>query len=74
MSALAMEPHAYIVEALWNQGPHEFWRRAMDMDDVTEPLSLDDAESLLGEMIEEGHEPTTVRIVALTVVAAEDAS
>lgn len=62
------EPHAYIVEALWNQGPREFWRRAMDMDDVTEPLSLDGAQGLVDEMVADGHAPDTVRIAALTVV------
>ncbi|MDN4174706.1 hypothetical protein QWY28_17225 [Nocardioides sp. SOB77] len=63
------EPHAYIVEALWNQGSSsEHWRRAMEMDDVREPLSLASARGLLDEMVDDGHSPDALRLVALTVV------
>lgn len=62
------EPHAYAVEALWNQGTRsEHWRRAMEMGDVREPLTLDGARGLMADMIADGHAPDAVRVVAITV-------
>lgn len=63
------QPHAYGVETLWNRGgSRERWGMAMEMGDVTQPLDRADAEQLLAEMVEDGHDVVAVRLVAITVV------
>lgn len=65
-----IEPHAFAVETLWNRGgSSERWGLAMEMEDVRQPLNRGDAEQLMGEMIEDGHAPDGVRLVAIAVVS-----
>lgn len=62
----ASEPHAYGVETLWNRGgSNERWGLSMEMEDVRQPLDRDDAAELMAHMIEAGHAPDAVRLVAL---------
>jgi len=63
------EPHAFAVETLWNRGGHsERWGLAMELEDIRQPLDRSDAEELMAQMIEDGHAPDAVRLVALAVV------
>lgn len=69
-----VEPHAYAVETLWNRGGFsERWGMAMEMADVRQPLDHDDAEHLMAEMIEDGHAPDAVRLVAISAVTSSPA-
>lgn len=65
----AREPHAYAVETLWNRGgSRERWGLSMELEDVRQPLDRDDAEQLMDQMIQAGHAPDAVRLVALVAV------
>lgn len=70
MQSADNEPHAFGVETLWNRGGYsERWGMAMEMEDVRQPLSRGDAENLMAEMIEDGHAPDAVRLVAIVAVS-----